>query len=248
MKTFGDDEKSKRNAVDILKRNIKNSLTSISAVNFEITNNLETIALYRRLRTKNDLVLMSCMHTLKNIVTRDYVYNALDEVGLKNEHAYRYPHEFSGGQRQRIVIARALISKPKLIIADEPISALDVSIQAQVVNIMKDLAKKHNITFVFIAHDLSMVRYASNRLIIMHKGKIVEKGDTDEVFNHPIHPYTKSLIKASPELSKIHVDLASFSSKLDYDKNYSINNRPQSYSVSDEFEHFVFATKEQIKK
>lgn len=248
MKAFSDDEKSKRNAADILKRNIKNSLTSISAVNFEITNSLETIALYRKLRTKNKLKLISCAHSLKNIVTRDYVYNALDEVGLKNEHAYRYPHEFSGGQRQRIVIARALISKPKLIIADEPISALDVSIQAQVVNIMKDLAKKHNITFIFIAHDLSMVRYASNRLIIMHKGKIVEKGDTNEVFNHPIHPYTKSLIKASPELSKIHVDLASFSSKLDYDKNYSINNRPEFYSVSDEFEHYVFATKEQIKK
>lgn len=122
----------------------------------------------------------------------------LDKVGLQHEHASRYPHQFSGGQRQRIGIARALIMNPKLIIADEAISALDVSIQAQVVNLMKDLQKEFGTTYLFIAHDLSMVKYISDRIGVMHMGHIVETGTTDEIFNNPIHPYTKSLLSAIP--------------------------------------------------
>jgi oligopeptide transport system ATP-binding protein len=119
-------------------------------------------------------------------------------VGLSPEHASRYPHEFSGGQRQRIGIARALAPRPRFIVCDEPISALDVSIQAQIVNLLKELQEKQGLTYLFIAHDLSMVRYISDRIAVMYRGKVVELGPADEVYDHPIHPYTRSLISAIP--------------------------------------------------
>ncbi|GAO99423.1 ABC transporter ATP-binding protein [Fructobacillus ficulneus] len=127
------------------------------------------------------------------------VLELLKLVGLNKDHASRYPHEFSGGQKQRIGIARALAVEPKFIIADEPISALDVSVQAQVVNLLADLQKKNNLTYLFIAHDLAMVKYISDRIGVMHWGKLVELGTADEVYNHPLHPYTKSLLSAVPE-------------------------------------------------
>ena len=129
---------------------------------------------------------------------KEVIGQLLEAVGLNREHAGRYAHEFSGGQRQRIGIARALSLDPSFIIADEPISALDVSIQAQVVNLLKKLQKERNLTFLFIAHDLSMVKYISDRIAVMHHGKIVELGDADAIYNHPIHPYTKSLLSAIP--------------------------------------------------
>jgi len=126
------------------------------------------------------------------------VYKILDLVGLVPEHANRYPHEFSGGQRQRIGIARAIILEPELIIADEPISALDVSIQAQIINLLKDLSEKMGLTTLFIAHDLAVVKYFSDRIAVMYFGKIVELASSDELFKHPLHPYTKSLLSAIP--------------------------------------------------
>ncbi|MFG7387756.1 ABC transporter ATP-binding protein [Lactococcus lactis] len=126
------------------------------------------------------------------------VLELLRLVGLNDDHLTRYPHEFSGGQRQRIGIARALAVKPKFVVADEPISALDVSIQAQVVNLMRDIQAKENLTYLFIAHDLSMVKYISDRIGVMHWGKILEVGTSDQVYNHPIHPYTKSLLSSIP--------------------------------------------------
>ncbi len=123
----------------------------------------------------------------------------LESVGLNREHANRYAHEFSGGQRQRIGIARALSLEPQFIIADEPISALDVSIQAQVVNLMKRLQKDKNLTYLFIAHDLSMVKYISDRIAVMYRGKIVEMGDADQIYHHAVHPYTRSLLSAVPQ-------------------------------------------------
>ena len=116
------------------------------------------------------------------------VNDVLDKVGLSSEQATRFPHQFSGGQRQRVGIARALVMNPKLVIADECISALDVSIQAQVVNLMKDIQDEMGTTYLFIAHDLSMVKYISNRIGVMHLGHIVETGTTDEIFENPIHP------------------------------------------------------------
>jgi len=126
------------------------------------------------------------------------VREILNKVGLAPEHANRYPHQFSGGQRQRVGIARALIMNPKLIIADECISALDVSIQAQVVNLMRDLQQETGTAYLFIAHDLSMVKYISDRIGVLHLGHMVETGTTEEIFDNPVHPYTRSLLSAIP--------------------------------------------------
>lgn len=131
-------------------------------------------------------------------VIQQKVYDALEMVGLVREHAGRYPHEFSGGQRQRIGVARAVVMEPKLIIADEPVSALDVSIQAQVINLLDDLREKMGLTVLFIAHDLSVVKYFSDRIGVMYYGKMVELATSDELFAHPLHPYTRSLLSAIP--------------------------------------------------
>jgi oligopeptide transport system ATP-binding protein len=150
------------------------------------------------------------------------VYKMLEMVGLSKEHANRYPHEFSGGQRQRIGIARALILNPKLIIADEAISALDVSIQAQVVNLLKEIQQKTNTALMFIAHDLSMVKYISHRIGVLHLGYLLETGTTEEIFTNPIHPYTRSLLSAVPhpnpvvEKSRISLSYDYSTSGLDY--------------------------------
>ena len=140
------------------------------------------------------------------------VAEMLEKVGLSSAHAERYPHQFSGGQRQRVGIARALILNPKLVIADECISALDVSIQAQVVNLMKDIQAETQCSYLFIAHDLSMVKYISDRIGVLHRGYMVETGTTEDIFNHPVHPYTKSLLSAvphpNPEVEKRRVSLA----------------------------------------
>lgn len=149
------------------------------------------------------------------------VYHILELVGLSHEHAMRYPHQFSGGQRQRIGIARALIMNPELIIADEAISALDVSIQAQVVNLMKELQKKTGAAYLFIAHDLSMVKYISDRIGVLHLGHLVETGTTEEIFSNPIHPYTKSLLSAIP-LPDPRVEKARIAMTYDY-KNSGID-------------------------
>jgi oligopeptide transport system ATP-binding protein len=129
---------------------------------------------------------------------REKTGKLLEKVGLAPEHAGRYPHQFSGGQRQRVGIARALILNPKLIIADECISALDVSIQAQVINLMKDIQRDTGTAYLFIAHDLSMVKYISDRIGVLHHGFLLETGAKAEIFGHPVHPYTKSLLSAIP--------------------------------------------------
>ena len=129
---------------------------------------------------------------------KEKIDRILAKVGLAPEHADRYPHQFSGGQRQRVGIARALIMDPKLIIADECISALDVSIQAQVVNLMKDIQQETGTAYLFIAHDLSMVKYISDRIGVLHLGHLLETGTTEEIFSNPVHPYTRSLLSAIP--------------------------------------------------
>lgn len=129
---------------------------------------------------------------------QERIYSLLHKVGLKSEHANRYPHEFSGGQRQRIGIARALAVEPELVICDEPISALDVSIQAQVVNMLEDLQDEIGLTYLFIAHDLSMVKHISDRIGVMYIGKMMEVCDSDELYDNPLHPYTQALLSAIP--------------------------------------------------
>ena len=173
------------------------------------------------------------------------VYHILDLVGLSHEHAMRYPHQFSGGQRQRIGIARALIMNPELIIADEAISALDVSIQAQVVNLMKELQKKTGAAYLFIAHDLSMVKYISDRIGVLHLGHLVETGTTEEIFSNPIHPYTKSLLSAIP-LPDPHMEKIRKAETYDY-KSSGIDYTNGSQHHIDG-EHYVLATDEELAK
>ncbi|RKQ89120.1 ABC transporter ATP-binding protein [Brockia lithotrophica] len=140
------------------------------------------------------------IHRLANTPAerRDRVYALLEAVGLTREHAFRFPHEFSGGQRQRIGIARALAVEPRFIVADEPISALDVSIQAQIVNLLYRLKEERGLTYLFIAHDLSMVRYLSDRIGVMYLGHLVEVAPSDELYRNPLHPYTRALLSAIP--------------------------------------------------
>lgn len=139
---------------------------------------------------------------LDSVQRKAKVHALLQEVGLKASHINRYPHEFSGGQKQRICIARALALEPQLIIADEPVSALDVSIQAQILNLMKDLQKKFNLTYIFISHDLSVIEHVCDRIAVMYLGKIVELTTRDELFSNPRHPYTQALIQAIPRIGE----------------------------------------------
>lgn len=233
-------------AINICKKEIKLRSKAIDALLFEYRTSTRETFFYQKIYSWKSALTWILFPIFVRLIKRDSVYKALDSVGLKHEHAYRYPHEFSGGQRQRIVIARALITQPKLIIADEPISALDVSIQAQIINILKELAEKNNVTVLFIAHDLSMVHYVCNRVIIMHRGKILEQGDVDLIFKNPIHPYTKSLIKATPKLSRVHVDLSAFDEKFTYDKDWSVSNQPTFVQISNSNDHLVYGTKKQV--
>ena len=173
------------------------------------------------------------------------VYSILEKVGLSREHASRYPQQFSGGQRQRIGIARALVMNPKLVIADEAISALDVSIQAQVVNLMKDLQDELGTTYLFIAHDLSMVKYISDRIGVMHLGHLVETGTTDDIFSNPIHPYTRSLLSAIPKPDP-HVEKNRISLSYDKDKEGVDYNAGTIHHVSET--HQVLATDEEFER
>ncbi|MGK4144777.1 ABC transporter ATP-binding protein [Weissella paramesenteroides] len=184
-------------------------------------------------------------HLAKNDADRSkQVEDLLEIVGLNRDHSSRYPHEFSGGQRQRIGIARALAVQPKFIIADEPISALDVSIQAQVVNLLKDLQVQQGLTYLFIAHDLSMVKYISDRIGVMHWGKMVEIGTADEVYNHPLHDYTRSLLSSipvpDPSVEEQRVPIV-------YDPTDELDGRDRQM-VEIAPQHFVWAGEDEIAK
>lgn len=172
------------------------------------------------------------------------ILELMEEVGLNSEHAARYAHEFSGGQRQRIGIARALIMEPDFIIADEPISALDVSIRAQVLNLLSRLQKERDLTYLFIAHDLSVVRFICDRIAVIHKGKIVELAGSEELFLHPLHPYTRALLSAIPQPDPI----AERQKKLlVYDPSchhYGPGNGPQWLEILPG--HFILANEEEM--
>jgi oligopeptide transport system ATP-binding protein len=217
-----------------------------------------------KLRTQMQMIFqdpMACLNPRKKVVDiiaegldihhlysskaerEDKVAKILQKVGLAPEHAERYPHQFSGGQRQRVGIARALIMNPKLIIADECISALDVSIQAQVVNLMKDIQKETGTAYMFIAHDLSMVKYISDRIGVLHLGHLVESGTKEEIFSNPIHPYTKSLLSAiphpNPRVEKTRVALS-----YDYKTSGIDYNQGTEHLVDGT--HYVLSTDEEF--
>ncbi|MEA4115399.1 ATP-binding cassette domain-containing protein [Mycoplasma sp. 744] len=183
---------------------------------------------------------------ISNLLYKTTIYKSLEDVGLLKQFAYRYPHEFSGGQLQRIVIARALITDPKIIVADEPIASLDISIQAQVVNLLKDLCLKKNIGLIFIAHDLSMIEYIADNVQIMHLGKIVEHGKTENIYKKPYHPYTINLFKAIPKISNANEKFQNVSFNLDYLDEQQFPNVPTYHLV--ENQHYVYGTNKQVKK
>ena len=173
------------------------------------------------------------------------VKEIMHEVGLLAEHLTRYPHEFSGGQRQRIGIARALVMKPEFVIADEPISALDVSVRAQVLNLLKKFQKELGLTYLFIAHDLSVVRFISDRIAVIYKGVIVEVAETEELFNNPIHPYTQSLLSAVPIPDPI-LERKKVLKVYDPDQHDYSTDKPEMVEIKPG--HYVWANKAEQKK
>jgi len=203
-------------------------------------------------RAKVDYIVSEGLYNLKNYGTEEnrkkIVEQALLEVGLLPEFASRFPHEFSGGQRQRIGIARVLVMEPELVIADEPISALDVSIRAQVMNLLSDLQARKGLTYLFIAHDLSVVRFISDRIAVIHKGKIVELAESEKLFANPLHPYTKSLLSAiptpNPRIEKNKKIIIYDPSSHNCSHNYE-NNPPEWVEI--EPEHFVLANESELE-
>lgn len=201
-------------------------------------------------RAKVDYIVSEGLYNLKNYGSEEdrkkKVEQALLDVGLLPEFASRFPHEFSGGQRQRIGVARVLVMEPELVIADEPISALDVSIRAQVINLLAQLQKQKGLTYLFIAHDLSVVRFISDRIAVIYKGNIVELAESEKLFAHPLHPYTRSLLSAIPtpnprvEKEKVIEIYDPKNSHFDYELN------PPKW-VEVEPEHFILANDRELE-
>lgn len=198
-------------------------------------------------RAKIDYIVSEGLYNTKNFISeknrKDKVSKALLDVGLLPEFASRFPHEFSGGQRQRIGIARALIMEPKFIIADEPVTALDVSVRAQVLNLLLELQRKFGLTYLFISHDLSVVRYLTDRVAVIYKGKIVELAKTEKLFSNPLHPYTRALLSAIPipdprkEKNKV---------LQIYNPNYQEYSKDKVEWVEVESEHYVLANRKEM--
>lgn len=214
--------------------------------------------IFEEKKTMNDLVKLESLigvarnipflrkRNIMRILTNNKIFNMLESVGLKKEHAFRYPHELSGGQKQRVVIARALIVDPKVIIADEPIASLDVSIQSQVINILIDLVKMKGISMIFIGHDLSTIEYLADDIHILHYGRVVEKGDSAKIFRKQYHPYSRTLFDAVPKISNANVKFKVYQNQVAYLSEYSSDNVPEFRKVEEN--HYLYSTAEQFDK
>lgn len=183
---------------------------------------------------------------LPNLLEKHKIYSSLKDVGLAREHAYRYSFELSGGQLQRVAIARALIAEPKVIIADEPIASLDISIQAQIVNLLKQLAEEKGIGIIFIAHDLAMVEHITDELLILHLGKVVEYGKSTEIFKSPVHPYTKILFGSVPTIANSNVPFEKNEASYQPSVNYKYKDRPKYFDILDG--HYIFGQTSQVEE
>ncbi|WGI37020.1 ABC transporter ATP-binding protein [Mesomycoplasma lagogenitalium] len=260
------DQVVKNNLYDVLKQDLEKNASFFGQYEKELdekifTNeNVAFNALYENLLEKlqennlNELVLMLEKEKEQRLIENKLsekdcrkllVREILKSVGLDETVLSRYPLEFSGGQQQRIGISRAVVLRPQLLVADEPISALDVSIQAQVVNIFNDLKEKYNLTILFIAHDLRMVEYISDRIAVMNKGRILEVGKTEEIMKNSLHPYTRSLLGAVPSIKSKKGSLIGYVYNINMHK-YSENNQPEWVKINDD--HFVLGTNEEVKK
>lgn len=226
-KLSGEDEKFLRMNMQMIFQDPMASLNPRQRVLDIVASGLDNFGLYKDEKEREEKVL-----------------KALTDVGLSPEHASRFPHQFSGGQRQRIGIARALILNPKLLIADEAISALDVSIQAQVVTLLGEIQKRTNVAILFIAHDLSMVKYISDRIGVIHLGHLVETGTSDEIFSKPLHPYTKSLLSVVPTPNPI---VEKNKKSFHYDYHTSGLNYEDSKMINVGGKHEVRAKEEELE-
>jgi len=253
LKTYREKRALKNKKIEDLNHEIVHYITEPKLFNRPLLNKMQMVfqdpidSLNPRMTVKDIIAESLYINGIKNDkIVLDKVYEVLKLVGLQPEHADHYPHEFSGGQRQRVGIARAIISEPQLIIADEPISALDVSIQAQVINLLNDLRKKLGLTILFVAHDLSVVQFLSDRVAIMYYGRIVEMGSKEKIFNHPLHPYTLSLISSipmpDPNFERTRKGVLRYDPRV---HDYSVD-KPSLREI--EPDHFIFANDKEFKE